>query len=137
MLKKTIKYTDFNDNETEDVFYFNISKTELVELEVTHKGGFEGMINSIMESKDNKAILDEFKRIILLSYGEKTPDGKSFIKNEDLRDAFAQTAAFEALFMEFFEVEGAAATFVNGIMPRDFVKAAKDASNTMPPPPNN
>ena len=80
MLKREIKYTDFDGNEVTDTFYFNITKSEIVELEVGYTGGMEGFIKNIVNAEDNKALVAEFKRIILLAYGQKSPDGKRFIK---------------------------------------------------------
>lgn len=121
MLKRNITYEDFDGNECTDVFYFNISKPELVDIEVGHEGGFESMIRRIEESKDNQALVNEFKRLVLLSYGQKSEDGKRFIKNDQLREEFLQTAAYNSLFMELAINDGAAAEFIKGILPKDMV----------------
>lgn len=122
MLKREIKYEDFNGNQTSDVFYFNISKSELVELEVEYEQGFAQMLQDIIDAKDNKELVAKFKQIILMAYGEKSPDGKSFIKSEELRNAFSQTAAYQELFMELASDDDAAVAFLSGVLPRDIVK---------------
>lgn len=119
MLKHTITYKDFNDEEVTEDLYFNITETELIELEVEHKEGLQEWVRAIIAAKDRKTMIAEFQRIILLAYGEKSPDGKSFIKNDDLREKFKQTAAYNALFVQLATEEDAAATFIQGVVPKD------------------
>lgn len=118
MLKKTIKYTDYDGNEREETFYFNLSKAEVAEMELSVDGGLVKQIEKIVEEQDGKGIIEMFKDIILRSYGEKSPDGKRFIKSKELRDAFSQTEAYSELFMELATDAEAAAAFVNGIVPQ-------------------
>ena len=122
MLKKTIKYTDYNGVEREEDFYFNLSKADLTEMEATAVGGYGNMLEKIVASKDNKQIVEIFKSIILKAYGEKSPDGKRFIKSKELSEAFSQTEAYVELFMELALNEEAAAEFVNGIIPANMNK---------------
>lgn len=117
MLKKTITYKDFNDQEVSEDFYFHLSKAELVELEMSHRGGLSASLERIVASEDNKSIVQEFKNIILTAYGEKSDDGRRFIKNQELRDSFASTEAYSTLFMELVTDVNAATEFINGIMP--------------------
>jgi hypothetical protein len=117
MLKKTITYTDFDGNERKEDFYFNLTKAEVAEMEMSTEGGLVKMIEKIVAAQDRKRIIELFKDLILNSYGEKSPDGKRFIKNQDLRDAFAQTEAYSELFMELATNAELAAAFVNGIVP--------------------
>lgn len=119
MLKRQITYTDFNDQEVTDTFYFNISKNELIELEVEYKGGFTALIERITETMDPKRLVDEFKRIILLAYGEKSEDGKRFIKSDELRAEFETHAAYQTLFTELATSDGAAAEFIAAVLPAD------------------
>jgi hypothetical protein len=125
MLKKEITYEDFNGDTVTETFYFNIGKTELMELEVERKEGMEAWLKTIAEADDRKTMLAEFKRIILLAYGQKSPDGKRFIKTPELREEFSQTAAFEALFMSMITDEGVASSFIIGALPRDLGREAE------------
>jgi hypothetical protein len=121
VLKKTIKYTDFNGEETSEDFLFHLSKAELVELEMSHEGGFVASMQKVVEAEDNKTIIAEFKKIILQSYGQKSLDGKRFIKNQTLRDEFESSEAYSTLFMELVTDTDAAIEFMNGIIPGDLV----------------
>lgn len=121
MLKKTITYTDFNGEETSEDFLFHLSKAELVELEMSHEGGFVASMQKVVEAEDNKTIIEEFKKIILQSYGKKSLDGKRFIKNQTLRDEFESSEAYSTLFMELVTDTDAAIEFMNGIIPGDLV----------------
>jgi hypothetical protein len=117
MLKKTITYVDFDGNERTEDFYFNLSKAEVLEMEMGISGGMTQMLNRIIAEQDSEKIIKTFKEIILKAYGEKSPDGKRFIKSEELSTAFSQTEAFSQLFMELATDADAAAKFVNGIIP--------------------
>lgn len=118
MLKKTITYTDYNGVERTEDFYFNLTKAELSEMELSVNGGMTEWIQQIINTHDNAEILKVFKKIILASYGEKSVDGKRFVKTDELRDSFAQTEAYSELFMELLSDEQKAASFVNGIIPK-------------------
>lgn len=117
MLKKTITYTDYNEIIHTETYYFNLSKAECMEMEMSTSGGLTEMINKIIETQDVPAIIKIFKDLILKAYGVKSPDGKRFIKSEELSTAFAQTEAYSVLFMELATNAEEAAAFVNGIMP--------------------
>lgn len=117
MLKKTINYTDYNQAERTEDFYFNLTKAEVMEMEMSISGGLTEMIKKIVAAKDAPAIIKVFKDLILKAYGEKSPDGKRFIKSEEITTAFAQTEAYSQLFMELATDPDKAAEFVNGIIP--------------------
>lgn len=117
MLKKTITYQDYNGNEITEDFYFNLSKAEVTEMELSRTGGLSKYIERIVAAKDVPAIINEFKYLVLKSYGVKSEDGKRFIKSEELSQAFAQTEAYTELFVELVSDAEAAAKFVNGIIP--------------------
>lgn len=118
MLKKTIKYLDYNENERTEDFYFNLSQAEVSEMELSIEGGLVNKIERIVAAQDGGAILRLFKEIILKAYGEKSPDGKRFIKSEELSTAFSQTEAFSQLFMSLATNPEQAAEFVNGVVPK-------------------
>lgn len=119
MLKKTITYTDYNGTERTEDFYFNLTKAEIMEMEMGTSGGMAEMIEKIVAAKDAPAIIKIFKDLVLKAYGEKSPDGKRFIKSDEISAAFAQTEAYSELFMELATDAEAAAAFVNGITPKE------------------
>jgi hypothetical protein len=128
MLKKTITYTDYNGNERTEDFYFNLSKAEVVEMEMSANGGLAETINRIVAAQDNASIIKIFKDLILKAYGEKSLDGKRFVKSEEISAAFSQTEAYSILFMELATNADAASKFVNGIVPNDANKPANPAN---------
>ena len=117
MLKKTITYTDYNGVERKEDFYFNLTKAEIMEMEMSISGGLTEMINRIVAAQDAPAIVKIFKELVLKAYGVKSPDGKRFIKSDELATEFAQTEAYSQLFMELATDADAASAFVNGIVP--------------------
>lgn len=123
MLSKSIKYTDYNGVEREEKFLFNLSKAELMEMQYGTTGGLTQTIKKIIETEDSATIIKIFKELVLKAYGEKSADGKRFMKVDDngrpLSIAFSQTEAYSNLFMELATDADAAANFVKGIIPAD------------------
>lgn len=127
MLKESITYTDYNNVTRTEDFYFNLSKAELMEMEIATPGGFAEMIKRVVDAQDAPTIINVFKDLVLKSYGEKSPDGKRFIKKPELSEAFSQTEAYSQLFMKLATDADAAAAFVKGIMPNDL--ASQETKN--------
>ena len=118
MLKKDIKYLDYNDNERSESFYFNLNKAEVMEMELSTSGGLTNMIQKIVETQDSTELIKIFKDLILKSYGEKSADGKRFMKSEASAIGFSQTEAYSDLFMALATDANLASEFVNGIVPQ-------------------
>lgn len=145
MLKKTIKYTDFDGNEATEDVYFNLTKAEVAEMELassrinpdgTSSGGMEQMLSDVVASGSGAQIIDAFKEILAKAYGIRSEDGKRFIKSYDLFDEFTQTAAYSEFFMELITDADAASTFIKAIMPPELSKpAVQDQPTTRPAPP--
>lgn len=123
MLKKSITYEDFDGNEVTEDYYFHLSKAELIEMEMSHKGGFEKYLTEIVKAEDGAKIIAEYKKLVLMTYGQKSEDGKRFIKSQALRDEFASTEAYSQLFMELCTNAELAAEFVNGVIPRGLAES--------------
>lgn len=132
MITKPITYVDYNGVERTENFMFNLSKAEIMEMELTTTGGLAEMIQRIVAAQDTPSIIKIFKDLILKSYGVKSPDGKHFVKSKELSTKFSQSEAYSVLFMELATDADAAAAFVNGIVPSDVAKQAK----AMPAPLN-
>lgn len=124
MLKKTFTYTDYNGVERTEDHYFNLNKAEVMEMEMSTKGGLAEMIQRIIAAQDAPAIIKIFKDLIRKSYGVKSPDGKRFIKNDEIWAEFEQSEAYSMLFMELATDADAASKFINGIVPADLNQQA-------------
>lgn len=122
MLKKSITYVDFTDETVTEDFYFHMSKADLVRLEAEHRGGLAAWLDRITKSEDGKAIVAELENLILTSYGQKSEDGRRFIKNEQLRDEFKSSEAYSTLLFQLCTDAEAGAAFINGIVPPDLEK---------------
>jgi hypothetical protein len=118
MLKKTITYTDYDGNQRTEDFYFNLTKAEVTEFEMSTNGGLKKLLDKIVKEQDSKRVLELLKEIVLKAYGEKSMDGKRFIKSQELRDAFTQTEAYSELFMELLTNADVTAAFMNAIIPQ-------------------
>lgn len=135
MLKQKLTYTDYEGTERTEDFYFNLTKAEVFEMEMQTVGGLQKLVEKIIEAMDTKSLIALFKDLILRSYGEKSPDGKRFIKSKELADAFSQTEAYSDLFYKLATDTDAATTFVNGIIPKaepqDHAKPSEKGQNSV------
>ena len=134
MLKKTITYIDYEGVERTEDFYFNLTKAELMEMELCVTGGMTKYIEAIVAAKDVNKLMTLFKEIILKAYGEKSPDGRRFIKSEEIANAFTQTEAYSKLYMELVMDAPKAAEFINGIIPQDSRPTPANATSVKPEP---
>lgn len=131
MLTKTVKYTDYNGNERIEKLNFHLTKAEIAEMELSMPGGMSATIQRIIEAQDTKELIAIFKDLLLKSYGVKSPDGRRFIKNDELREEFSQTEAYSEMFMELATDAKAASDFVNGIIPADMQEQLKNMPEDM------
>lgn len=127
MLKKTITYTDYNGVKRTEDFYFNLTQAEITEMEMGTTGGFTEMLQKIIAAKDVPSLVKIMKDLVLRAYGEKSADGRRFIKSEEISKAFSQTEAYSQLFMELALDSEKGSEFVNGIVP-----ASMSNPNTTP-----
>lgn len=128
MLKKTITYEDWNGETRTEDFYFNLTRTELIEMETGMVPGrsLTDTLQTLITDKDMGMIVQTIKEIVLKAYGEKSADGKRFVKNQDVRDSFEQNPAYDILYMELAQNAEKAADFLNGIMPTQVTDALGD-----------
>lgn len=130
MIKKSITYTDLNGAERTEDFYFNLSKPEIVKMQTSVRGGYDAQLKSIAANPNGALIMDFFEDLICRSYGEKSEDGRRFMKSPEISRSFMETPAYEVLFEELVTDAKAAADFVNAIMS---VNASKPVIAPMPP----
>lgn len=117
MLKKTVTYEDFNGVQRTEDFYFNLTRSELMEMHLTTEGGMDEKINNIVNANSQAELEKLFKQILLMSYGQKSADGRFFRKSDEIRADFEASPVYDKLYMELFTDEKAAADFVNAIIP--------------------
>ena len=130
MFKKTVTYEDYKGNTRTEDFYFNLNKAELVELELSTKGGLTVMMDRIIAAQDNATLFKIFKDLVSKSYGVLSDDGRKFIKNQEVLDDFMQTEAYSIIFSELATNEEAAAEFFNNVIPQNLAKElAEEAAN--------
>ena len=130
MVAEKIKYTDFNGVEREEEFMFNLTEAEITEMELTTEGGLSDSIKKIVSAQNTPQIIETFKMLLLKSYGEKSADGRRFVKSEELSKEFTQTNAYSQLFMKLATDDKSAVAFINGIIPESMrERVAEDGSN--------
>ena len=133
MVVEKIKYTDFNGLEREEEFMFNLTEAEITEMELTTDGGLSDSIKKIIAAQDTPEIIKVFKMLLLKSYGEKSADGRRFVKSDKLSEEFAQTNAYSQLFMKLATDDKAAVAFINGIMPDSMQEKAAGNNSGLTP----
>ena len=126
MLKKTITFEDYFGEEITREFWFNLNEAELTEMNLMEDGGLERLIKKIIDTHDQKRLIEYFKKIVLDSYGEISDDGVRFIKSKELSTAFSQTDAYNRLYMELVTDADKAAEFINGIVPPEVAQRADE-----------
>lgn len=134
MLKLPIKYKDFNDEDCQDIFFFNLSKAELIRLnfELGEDGDQDlgATMKRIVQSDDKRKMIKMFETFVLRSYGIRSEDGRKFTKSEEATKEFQASPAYDELFLKLVTDAKYAAMFVNGIMPSDLVKQALEDADT-------
>lgn len=133
MLKKTVTYTDFNDVERTEDFYFHLTEAELSEMDLDAEGNLADKLQKIIDSKNMKEIKDAFKWIVLKAYGEKSEDGRRFMKSDEIRNNFEATQAYSDIWVELATDADAASAFVNGIMPKKINEELKKQDKPLAP----
>lgn len=126
MLHKEIEYTDYDGNKVKETFSFNLNNAELLKMQLSTSGGVETMISTLIKNRDGKKIMDTIEAMILMSYGEKSSDGKRFIKSKELSEAFKQTEAYSELFCELCTDSKKTAEFFNAVVPPEVAEKAKE-----------
>lgn len=124
MFCKELEYEDFDGNKRTEKFWFHFSKAELLERQMSEYGGFDKTVKKIIDTNDVPKLIPIFKEFILKAYGEKSEDGRRFIKEDPetgrpLYKEFMETQAYSDYFMLLATDSKAAAEFVNGVMPKD------------------
>lgn len=128
MLKKTVTYIDFFGEEHTEDFYFHMTKLELSEMAVTEGDLFTKLqnINSDSAAQKGVEIIRMFRELITKAYGERSEDGKRFIKEEQLQKEFSQTAAFDHILSALVTHEDDPTEFMKAILPPDLAKQAQE-----------
>ena len=122
---ENVEYTDYNGVERKEDFFFNLTKAELLEMEMGIVGGFNAMVQRAIDAQDQPTLIATFKDLLLKSVGVKSADGRRFIKNDEVRADFKETEAYSILFMKYATDAEAASKFINGIVPKDLAQEAQ------------
>lgn len=126
MLRKNITYTNVDGHQVNDLFYFNLTKAELLKLNMKEGEGFQDYLKNIVASQDANALIETFDKIVGLAYGERTQDGK-FVKSVQAYEAFKASEAYSVFFMELVTSAEKSAEFIRGIMPADLANEVAQA----------
>lgn len=127
MLKKTIIFDNLDGEKVTEDFYFNITKAEVMEMEIAQKGGLSSHLDEVIKSENNLEIMRIFKEILKASIGYRSENGNRFIKNEEIWLNFYQSEAYSEFLMEFFTDPKSIAVFIEAVLPKDIQEFAEKA----------
>ena len=122
MLKKSITYKDLDGNDVSEDFYFNLTKAEIAEMQLSYEGGLTTYLTRIVAANSGREIIEACKEILSASVGRRSEDGRRFIKSKEITEDFMQTEAYSDLFMELITDAGKCVEFVKGVVPSDLGK---------------
>lgn len=128
MYKITETYTDYDDNQRTEDFYFNYSEAELTDLQFSVSGGLAGMIDKIIKTNDMPKLVELFRELIQKAYGEKSNDGRRFIKSQELTKEFTETVAYSQIYMRLATDSKAAQEFINKVVPKSMKDKMQQAN---------
>lgn len=151
MFSDTITYKDFNGNQCSETLYFNISETEGFKFLNSVEGGYDAYLQTILDKFDKlnddddhqkikmiSDLISVYEDIILAAYGEKSEDGKRFMKSDEITNGFRCSAAYDALIQKFFEDPEYAVKFTVAVLPNntgmsdeEVIASVKQDSNTI------
>ena len=128
MYKITETYIDYDDNQRTEDFYFNYSEAELTDLQFSVSGGLAGMIDKIIKTNDMPKLVELFRELIQKAYGEKSNDGRRFIKSPELTKEFTETVAYSQIYMRLATDSKAAQEFINKVVPKSMKDKMQQAN---------
>lgn len=133
MYARKINFKDYDGNDCEEVFYFNLNKAEVMDWLVT-AGGYtlDKVMEKLTREHNGKEIMNVFKDLIYRSYGVRDVDSRRFIKSKEVKDAFMETEAYSELFYELVTDAEKAAAFVNAIIPAELASEVEKLMNENP-----
>lgn len=132
MYKITRKFEDFNGVEKEQDFYFNLTKADILKMELSEEGGMDKRLDRLVKTKDMKEAIRVFEGLLLMAYGVKTDDGR-FVKNDQVRAEFASSAAYSDIYFELATNPEEAQKFVENVVPKFEEQSNKVISIPAPP----
>lgn len=130
MLRKEVKYKDFDGNDRKDVLWFHLNEVEITEMDLETSGGLVKYMESIIDTNDVNQLIAIFKDLLIRSYGERSMDGKHFYKDDKIRNEFVSSAAYPVLYMELASDANKAVEFINGIVPSNIREQMAKIENT-------
>lgn len=126
MYKTTVTYTDYDDVQRTEDLYFNLTTAELIKMENSIAGGLQKRIEIMMQRHDVPTIMQTMEDLIKQAYGQKSMDGRKFVKSDEIYDDFLQSGAYNEFYMGVITDEKKSSEFLDGIIPSDIKEKVKE-----------
>ena len=124
MQKLTVQYQNWDgDLETEDL-YFHLNIKELQEMEKWDVP-LTKRIAKLTKTEDGTEAFELMRDIVEAAYGERSSDGKRFVKNPEVLKNFTQGLAYDEVILQFIDGTTDLAKFVEGLLPKKVFELAK------------
>lgn len=123
MLAKTVTYTDYNGETQTETCLFNMTRVEIATMQVKMDGMYIDYLQDLVAKRKIEKLFGFIKDFVLDSYGEKSADGRKFVKSAEIRADFENSLAYEQVLMETIESPESMRAFVLGVIPSDMAKA--------------
>lgn len=124
MLKKEFTYTDFDGNQRTETGYFNMTKAEIAAMQVKMDGKFIDYLQDLVRGNHIEKLFHIFSDLVLDSYGEKSEDGRRFVKNAQIREDFKSSMMYSEMIVDLISAPEKMSAFTRSILPADMVSKA-------------
>lgn len=119
--KKSIRYIDLNGQTREVEYWFQLGKTDAIELDFVHRKNPKEYLESIAANQESRNLMDVWKDMLFRAVAKRVSgtDGDYLVKNDEILSEFRGSGAYEQLFNELAESEDGGASFFLSIMPKE------------------
>lgn len=117
VLKKAITYQNLDGEEVTEEFHFQLTKAEVAERALIEGSGYADRLKALSVETDGAKIIKHFKEILESAVGRR--EGQLFIKNDDVRNHFMFSGAYDVFFMDLLEEKDSGAEIIKAMLPKD------------------
>jgi hypothetical protein len=122
MFKETFEFKDYFGVDRKEDHYFQLSEPEVMQLNFSSVGNLKDTVEKITQEQDGGRIISLFEQIIQKAHGERSEDGRLFIKNKEALERFIYSPVYSMMYMKLATDADYAARFLREILPKDMKK---------------
>jgi len=119
MYEFKVKYTDFNDQDREEMLHFHYTEDELLSWQ-TQNGSLVNYLERMVNQFNAQELMEWLSSFIIGAYGIKSDDGRVFDKSSPLVKSFKDSIPFHTYFKIILSNKDEAEKFIMGVVPKKF-----------------